>query len=74
MDSFQWVLRNLSEYLLYKKTLGECLYILDYNLGQNISRLLHVLSKFLFTISEAQLAYYHEKVNMQVAIYEFLND
>ena len=38
-----------------------------YNLGQNICWLFHVLAQFLFTISETELNYYHQKVNVRVA-------
>ena len=37
------------------------------NLGQNIWRLFHVLTQFLFTASETELDYYHQKVNVRVA-------
>ena len=37
------------------------------NLGQNICRLFHVLAQFPFMISEAELDYYHQKVNVRVA-------
>ena len=33
------------------------------NLGQNICRHFHVLAQFLFTISETELDYYHQKMN-----------
>ena len=32
------------------------------NNGQNICRLFHVLEKLLFTTSESELDYYHQKV------------
>ena len=38
-----------------------------YNLGQNICRLFHVLGLFLFVTSEAELDYYHLKVNVRGA-------
>ena len=38
------------------------------NLGQNISRLFHVLALFLFTTSEMALDYYNKKVNARVAL------
>ena len=37
------------------------------NLGQNICRLFHVLAQFLFTTSETELDYYHQRVNVWVA-------
>ena len=37
------------------------------NLGQNICRLFHVLAQFPFMISEAELDYYHQRVNVRVA-------
>ena len=37
------------------------------NLGQNIRRLFHVLAKFVFTKSETELDYYHQKVSARVA-------
>ena len=42
-------------------------YLHTCNPGQNISRLFHVLAQFL-TTSETQLDYYHEKMNVQVAL------
>ena len=36
------------------------------NLGQNIYRFFHVLVQFLFTISETELDYYHQTVNVRV--------
>ena len=36
------------------------------NLGQNIWRLFHILAKFVFTTSETELDYYHQKVNVRV--------
>ena len=38
-----------------------------YNLGQNICRLFHFLAQFVFTASEAELDYYHHRVNARVA-------
>ena len=38
-----------------------------YNLGQNIWRVFHVLLQFLFTTSETELEYYHQKVSVRVA-------
>ena len=38
-----------------------------YNLGQNICRNFHFLAHFPFTISEAELDYYHQKVNVPFA-------
>ena len=38
-----------------------------YNPGQNIQRLFHFLAQFLFTTSEMELNYYHQKVNVRVA-------
>ena len=35
-----------------------------YNLGQNICLLFHFLAQFLFTTSETELDYYHQKVNV----------
>ena len=40
--------------------------ILD-NLGQNICRLFHILTQFLFTTSVTELDYYQQKVNEPVA-------
>ena len=39
---------------------------ISYNLGQKICRLFHFLSSFLFTISETEPDYYHQKVNVRV--------
>ena len=39
----------------------------NYNLGQNIWRLFDVLAQFLFTTSETELDYYHQKVSSRVA-------
>ena len=41
--------------------------ILSYNFGQNIWRLFHFLAQFLFTTSETELDYYHQKMNVRVA-------
>ena len=41
--------------------------IIDYNLGQNICRLFHFLAQFVFTTSETEVDYYHQKVNLRVA-------
>ena len=41
--------------------------ITDYNLGQNICRLFHFLAQFVFTTSETEVDYYHQKVNLRVA-------
>ena len=35
---------------------------------QNICRLLHILAQFLFTTSEMELNYYHQKVNVGVSL------
>ena len=37
------------------------------NLGQNICGLFHVISQSIFTTSEIELDYYHQKMNVQVA-------
>ena len=37
------------------------------NLRQKVRRLFHVLSQFLFTTSEMELDYYHQKVNVRDA-------
>ena len=42
-------------------------YFSKYKFGQNICRLFHFLAKFVFTISETELDYYHQKVNVRVA-------
>ena len=34
---------------------------------QNIDRLFHLLTQFVFTTNETDLYYYHEKLNVQVA-------
>ena len=39
----------------------------NYNLGQNICRLFLFLAQFVFTTSETELYYYHQKVNVGVA-------
>ena len=39
---------------------------LTYNLGQNIRRLFDFLAKFVFTTSETELDYYHQKVSARV--------
>ena len=41
---------------------------LTFNLGQNISNLFHLLAQFLFTTSETKLDYYHQKINVRVAL------
>ena len=41
--------------------------LMMHNLGQNICRLFHVFAQFLFSTSEAELDYYHQKVNVRVA-------
>ena len=38
-----------------------------YNIGQNTQRLFHFLAEFLFTTSETEVDYYHQKVNVRVA-------
>ena len=38
-----------------------------YNLGQNICRLFHFLARFLFTTSDTELDYYHNKTSARVA-------
>ena len=43
-----------------------CFIIKWYNIGQNISRLFHVLAQFAFTTSEAELDYYQLEVNGRV--------
>ena len=43
------------------------LIIYNYNLGQNIRRLFHFSAKFVFTTSETELDYYHQKVSARVA-------
>ena len=40
--------------------------IFFYNLEQNIYRLFHVLAQFLFTTSETEIDYYHQKVDVRV--------
>ena len=42
-------------------------YFSKYKSGQNICRLFHFLAKFVFTTSETELDYYHQKVNGWVA-------
>ena len=37
------------------------------NLGQKICRLFHFLAQLVFTTSEMELDYYHQKVNVRVA-------
>ena len=38
----------------------------SYNLGQNIFRLFQVLPQFIFTTSETELDYHHQKVRVRV--------
>ena len=38
-----------------------------YNFGQNICRLFHFLARFLFTTSDTELDYYHNKTSVRVA-------
>ena len=38
------------------------------NVRQNICRLFHFLAQFSFSTSETELDYYHQKVNVRVAI------
>ena len=40
---------------------------LRYNLGQNISRLFHVLAQFPLTTGKTQVNVYHHKVSVGVA-------
>ena len=49
---------TLSQFLLKEK--------FSDNLGQNIRRIFHFLAKFLFTISETEPDYYHQKVSPRV--------
>ena len=37
------------------------------NLGQNVQRLFHLLAQLVFTASETDVDYYHQKVNLRVA-------
>ena len=37
------------------------------NLEQNICRLFHVLTQLLFSTSETELDYYHQKMKLRVA-------
>ena len=37
------------------------------NLRQKIQRLFHFLAQFVFTTSETEVDYYHQKVNVRVA-------
>ena len=39
-----------------------------FNLGQNICNLFNFLVQFLFTTSETELDYYHQKINVRVAL------
>ena len=39
-----------------------------FNLGQNICNLFNFLVQFLFTTSETELEYYHQKINVRVAL------
>ena len=39
-----------------------------HNLGQKTCRLSHVLAQFFFTTSETDVDYYHQKVNLRVAL------
>ena len=47
-----------------------------YNLGQNIFRLFHFLTQFVFTTRKTELDYYHHRANVRVAsrVTERLND
>ena len=38
-----------------------------YVLGQELWRLFHVLAQFLFTTSQTELDYYHQKVSLKIA-------
>ena len=38
-----------------------------YNLGQNLCRLFHFVAQLVFTTSETELDYYHQKVNIRVS-------
>ena len=42
-------------------------YYQGYKFGQNICTLFHFLAQFVFTTSETELDYYHQKVNARVA-------
>ena len=52
--SIEWILQKLLNGYIYK-------------LGYNLCRLFHVLAQLLFTTSETELYYYHQKVNIRVA-------
>ena len=53
-------------YEIFKKILFiECLPW--HNLGQKFVDFFHFLAQFLFTLSEMELDYYHQKVNVRVA-------
>ena len=39
----------------------------NFNNGKNFCRTFHILAQFLFTNSERELDYYHQKVNIGVA-------
>ena len=43
------------------------------NFEQIICRLFQVLTQFMFTTSETEVDYYHQKVNAEVLYNEFLN-
>ena len=74
---------NVSELLCFTKTLYDIYqinftkklkvmlswiqFLVSHKLGQNICRLFHFLGQVSFTISETELDYYQQKVNVQIA-------
>ena len=53
-------------YFQVETYIQEKFFIQNYNLGQNVCRLFHILTQFPFTKGEAELDYYHQKVNIRV--------
>ena len=55
----------LAEAILWNYLPAKC-FPLTSNFGQNICRLFHVLAQFPLTVSEKELMYYHEKLNVRI--------
>ena len=61
------VLSCLSDMADKKRNIANSFWNTSYNLEQNTCRLFHFLVQFVFTTSETELDYYHQKVNIPVA-------
>ena len=66
--SGQWICVYFSAFYFQVETyIQEKFFIQNYNLGQNVCRLFHILTQFPLTKGKAELDYYHQKVNIRVA-------